>query len=138
MWRTDNNKRIKTMAQLRSYTTISQSKKLAEFLPNYSADMGWYYSQDPNAARDMMWCGTKAEGADIPSWTLSALLAILPVNIEYKGESHRLRLDLGEKDFNIWYDNTDIGGASDIDVLADNPIDACYEMIIKLKEQNLL
>lgn len=123
---------------MKSHTDLEQSKKLAEKLPKESADMGWFYSSNPNAARNQMWLGTKAENADIPCWSLAALIAILPVNIKYKGKSLRLRLDLGEKDFNIWYDITDNGVASDIDVLADNPIDACYEMIIKLHELNLL
>lgn len=128
------------MTTIKSHTDLEQSKKLAEFLPLESADFHFSANLSPKGYLEKpIWGNPEyANYNAFPCWSLSALLATLPVNIEYKGELLRLRLDLGEKDFNIWYDNTDTGNASDIDILADNPIDACYEMIIKLHEQKLL
>ena len=66
---------------MKSYTDLEQSKRLAEILPIESADMGWYYSRNPQAARNQMWVGTKAENADIPCWSLAALLSVIkPIN----------------------------------------------------------
>lgn len=66
---------------MKSYTDIEQSKKLAEILPLESADMGWYYSNNPLTARNQMWVGTKAKNADIPCWSLVALLSVIkPIN----------------------------------------------------------
>lgn len=105
---------------MKAYTDIEQSKKLAEILPIESADMGWYYSRDPQAARNQMWVGTKAENADIPCWSLAALLNVIPsgkVLIHDKG-NHGYKCICKNIDSNFY----------------DNPIDACYEMIIKLNE----
>lgn len=63
---------------MKAYTDLEQSKKLAEILPIETADMGWYYSCNPNSARNQMWAGTKAENADIPCWSLAALMNLLP------------------------------------------------------------
>ena len=110
---------------MKSYTDIEQSKKLAEILPIESADMGWYYSRNPEAARTQMWVGTKADNADIPCWSLSALLGVLPKSLIYTPNQ---ALD-GYCCKNIMHD---------LETYGDNPIDACYEMIIKLHEQKLL
>ena len=63
-------------------TSLEQSQKLIELgIDANTADMGWYYSRNPQAARNQMWLGTKAENADIPAWSLTALLSIIkPVN----------------------------------------------------------
>ena len=82
---------------MKSYTDIEQSKKLAKILPIESADMGWYYSRDPNAARNQMWVGTKAENADIPCWSLSALIQVLPITIVDSWTDYCLMLDIKAK-----------------------------------------
>jgi len=110
---------------MKSFTDVSQSKKLAEFLPIESADMGWYYSRSPQAARNQMWAGTKADNADIPCWSLAALLSVLPKSALFTPNP----FDDGYCCKNL---------ENDIEVHDSNPIDACYEMIIKLKENNLL
>jgi len=124
------------MAVIKAYTDIEQSKKLAKFLPLESADMGWYYSRNPQAARNQMWAGTKAENADIPCWSLVTLLNIIPKHIK---DYNVLRIDISENEFAIWYDEVGFGVNNDLpDITADNPIDACYEFILKLHELNLL
>ena len=124
------------MATIKSYTDISQSKKLAEILPLESADMGWYYSRNPQAARNQMWLGTKAENADIPCWSLAALLDVIPKQIK---DCNVLRIDISENEFAIWYDEIGYGVNNDLpNITTESAIDACYEMILKLHELNLL
>ena len=48
-------------------------------------------------------------------------------------------MDKGENDFSIWYENFDCGDVAEgLDVIGDNSIDACYEMILRLHEQKLI
>ena len=115
---------------MKAYTDIKQSRKLAEILPLESADMGWYYSRDPQAARNQMWVGTKADNADIPCWSLAALLDVLsyPQLSKDKIGSGKVGWMVSVYPNNCRYDSC----------WHDNQIDACYEMILKLHEQNLL
>lgn len=120
---------------MKAYTDINQSKELTEILPLKSADMGWYYSRNPLAANNQMWVGTKSENADIPCWSLAALLSIIKDKCSYfelvylkstiDGRANRLE--------NVHRLSTDI-----YDTYEKEAIDACYEMIIKLHELNLL
>jgi hypothetical protein len=110
---------------MKSYTDLEQSKRLAEILPKESADMGWYYSRNPQAARNQMWVGTKSENADIPCWSLTALLDVLiypHIEQNYMGQ-WVCRVEQQNTTY-LWEGS--------------NPVDACYEMIIKLHELNLL
>lgn len=106
---------------MKSYTDLQQSKKLAEILSLKSADM--YY-----------WCGEQIRigsykaidiDYDIPCWSLAALLSVLP-------KIHKLKPILDLEENSIQYSGIDVY------VIADNPVDACYEVIIKLYELNLL
>lgn len=120
---------------MKSFTDLKQSKKLAEILPFESADMGWYYSRDPNAARNQMWLGTKAENADIPCWSLAALLGVLPSVIKRNDKRMFLTLEKAGA-YNLYYKSNDR-----LDELLETdfePVDACYEMILKLNEQKLI
>jgi len=111
---------------MKSYTDIEQSKKLAEFLPIESADMGWYYSCNPQAARNQMWVGTKPENADIPCWSLAALLNIIGhYTLQTVSDSKRVIV--------VSENGNPISSFSN-----PQPVDACYEMILKLHELNLL
>lgn len=115
------------MVTIKSYTDIEQSNELVEILPIESADM-WFYPY-PN---DEYWYEVPNIGnADkkynqLPCWSLAALLNILPngtdvVKEEADTENERYMCTVGIND--------DI-----ISTFADNPVDACYEMIIKLHE----
>ena len=122
---------------MKSYTYLNQSKRLTEILPIESADM--YYHPYPN---DEDWYDIPNFGeADLkfnqlPCWSLAALLKVIPKHIK---ECNTLRIDIGEKDFSIWYDEIGFGVNSDLpDITMEEPIDACYEMILKLYELNLL
>lgn len=108
-------------------TDLNQSKKLAEILSSKSADM--YYMNGtkhvlviPNYETDFF----NLQENDIPCWSLAALLRVLP---EIQGGKPIIALD----DNYITYPHI-----SNLHTKADNLIDACYEMIIKLNELNLL
>lgn len=107
---------------MKSYTDIEQSKKLAEILPHESADMGFYYSKDPYAARNQMWVGTKVENADLPAWSLAALLNVMPNATLDSSDDHHFRMHCKGM-FSEWHDNS---------------IDACVAMIVRLHEEGLL
>ena len=115
-------------------TDISQSKKLAEILPLESADnvIVSFGSRDgvktvvmPKETFNVF----RTPFADIREtticWSLAALLGALPNCIVMNKDSQN-----GKYHFS----STHIGTY----VTTDNPIDACYEMILKLHELNLL
>lgn len=124
---------------MKSYTDIEQSKKLAEFLPNESADMSYRpyreeggmpdYQLDLCPYRFASWIG-------FPCWSLSVLFRVLPKYIR----GSRLRMDISESDFNLWFDFLSSGTADESlpDITKENPVDTCVEMILKLHEQELL
>ena len=117
---------------MKSYTDLEQSKKLAEILPLESADM-WYSIVDNEA---FICLEHHNEYEQIPCWSLAALLNILnSIDGWYPG------IDAQVDDENLWqicmfsYET-----GSDISTAAINKelVDTCYEVILKLKEKNLL
>ena len=102
------------MATIKSHTDIKQNRRLAEILPIESADM--YY-----------WCGEELRiggyramdiDYDIPCWSLAALLNVLPSATLDSSDDRYYRVHCMGR-YTEWYDN---------------PIDACYEIILKLHE----
>jgi len=125
------------MATIKSYTDLQQSKKLAEILPLESADMcyiqdllaGGKYGKYKPYIGDLI----PAYGQDkIKCWSLAALLDVLPKQFG------RYTKSLG------WFDDAwhcvymDEDSECKYCVSADNPIDACVAMIIKLSELKML
>lgn len=125
------------MATIKAYTDLEQSKKLVEFLPLESADGGWYGTNNPFAANDTFWLHTKySNKAAFPAWSLSALLGVIPKRIN---DYNVLRIDISENDTSIWYDEIGYGVNVELpDITMESAVDACYEMILKLNELNLL
>lgn len=111
---------------MKAHTDLEQSKKLAEFLPLESADM-WF-------ANGIYLMKTSEEPKDIkgvfPCWSLAALLEILPEEIIENYYVPNLQKENGK--YSIAYGNDELL------CMANNPIDACYEMIIKLNELKML
>jgi len=110
---------------MKSFTGIEQSKKLAEILPIESADMHWQYIEEDD--RQLQWfCFPKDFSINqhdtVSAWSLAALLNVLPSSTLDSSDDHHYRMHCMER-FTEWFDN---------------PIDACYEMILKLKEKGLL
>lgn len=145
---------------MKAYTDLSQSKKLAEFLPLESADM--FYRTDGSVK--LMWEHLKNIPVTTPCWSLTALLSILPYKIKlshdvidannnpaYKNECYKLSINrcglFGDK-WNVQYygkHQRQLGKRYKelyIDLFLtenyDNLVDACYEMIISLNELKML
>ena len=134
---------------MKSYTDLQQSKKLAEILQLESADM--FYNEEPDETYPKNIVDTEypmvlreghirfLEEYGIPCWSLAALLNVIPQEI-FDGE---YILNITEGCDNRWvltYDHFENRHHSyyGLSVGANNPIDACFEMIIKLHEQKLL
>ena len=111
------------MPTIKSYTDIEQSNELAEILPIESADM-WFYPY-PN---DEYWYEIPNMGNankkynQLPCWSLTALLNVLPSATLDSSNDHYYRIHCMER-YSEWFDS---------------PVDACFEMILKLKELKLL
>lgn len=121
-------------------TDIEQSKKLAKILSVESADMMW----DDWGLIDEGWVLSIGYYPEIekdygrkcyPAWSLAALLDIL-----------RNRAPSIDEDANVslfsyrtveWWDLTICNSVIE-PVTKSDPIDACVEMIVKLKEKDLL
>lgn len=128
---------------MKSYTDITQSKKLAEILPLDCADMGWNVFAD-NSVRCLPindWDLNKDGSYSvkfIPAYSLAALLNIFPcskespiVNLTRGGWNpsftRRWFATWEDEDKNILYS---CDGTS--------PIDAVVELIMKLHKQKLI
>lgn len=123
---------------MKSYTDLEQSKKLAEFLPLESADYHYIAQGEKSYHYSYSLSNDAIEQYNgdikyIPCWSLSALLDVLPDEV---GDNHYLTLDKEGKEYCCCYE--DCNGNSSLHVFASNPIDACVEMILKLKEKNLI
>lgn len=137
---------------MKSYTDIEQSKMLAEILPLESADMHYAtwtildgeFIVSPNQGSTIEDLQEEYGNQIIPCWSLAALLSILPIvyTNNKKEVCGPLHIDItdSETPFVLWYVNPLHKG--DIVELQtkeyDNLVDACVEMILKLKEKNLL
>lgn len=130
------------MATIKSYTELSQSTVLAEILPLESADMKWYFWKSEIDAPKLPTFGYGKDAAEtcksseavyLPCWSIAALLAVLP---KIGAEEPMIR--------KLYYANEPKEryiceyGLTNITSEYDNPIDACYEMIIKLHELKML
>jgi hypothetical protein len=130
---------------MKSYTDLEQSKKLAEILPLESADMKWHFWEEEIDAPKVPTFGysktaaedyKKTQAVYLPCWSLTALLLVIPKRI--KGYNV-LRIDMDEDDFEIWYDEIGFGVNTSLpDITNESAVGACYEMILKLNELNLL
>ena len=110
-------------------TTIEQSKKLIELgIDRKTSDMYYWCGEDLRIGGYKAQC----EESDIPCWSLAALLGVFCC------------AEL-EKDYGTWDDAPNLFYRVKVYKLDayvtnwhDNPIDACYEMILKLHERKLL
>ena len=104
---------------MKAYTDIEQSKVLAEILPLESADMYWYLATKGNPKAMFNEEYNEYGDFELPCWSLSALLDVLPNgNMLVKttdGEYYCLAKDVMTKHY-------------------DNPVDVCADMIIRLKK----
>lgn len=136
---------------MKSFTSLEQSKKLAEILPLKSADMRYGHIA-PYEFSDRMYdggydkvpypkdfiklcadfCEEDIYDGSLPCWSLASLLDILP---------HNLKLVLAINDYQGDRKEKYVIGSVEhdkYDCYADNPVDACVDMIELLHELNLL
>lgn len=107
---------------MKAFTDVEESKKLAEILPIESADMFWADGERPAVWNNK---DISLDDTDIPAWSLVSLLSVIP------------DVSLNAFEDRKWYAMI-IHNGKMIYGDKDNPIDACYEMIVKLKEKDLL
>lgn len=124
---------------MKSYTDLEQSKKLAEILPLESADMFLALNGHIPVMSKYIDDGlVTADNTAIPCWSLAALLSVLPKEIEIDGQHYAPCLFPVKNKWllKLWY-NSNYTITSPISIFADNPVDACVEMILKLHKINL-
>lgn len=127
---------------MKSYTDIEQSKKLAEILPIESADLKWFFWKEEIDAPKLPTFGYSKAAADsykdteavyLPCWSLTALLSVLPkIGSEEPMIQKLYYSNIPTERYICEYSFTNITDEYY------NPVDACYEMIIKLHEKDLL
>lgn len=126
---------------MKTYTDIKQSEELAKILPIESADMALCSKIQP-LMTDYISAKKKFSNAGEipidPCWSLAALLDVLPDEITDDGDVFRNMFFHLKGKYIIQYPRLTTLWPSLLSVEADNPIDACVEMIIKLNEQKLL
>lgn len=143
---------------IRGYTTIEQSRKLAEILPLESADMRYGYTA-PYDYSDRMYDGGYDEipypkdfliknpnysadeyDAELPCWSLAALLEQLPYEIcDDDGNSGYLSIYKENDMYQLVYNSGVCEDFDDIETdVHEDFVDACVAMIESLHELNLL
>ena len=138
------------MTQMKAYTGVEQSKKLAEILPLESADMWWAERYEGRVLENGQYVvndtpyyylsiiqpssnnNSQDTIKDIPCWSLAALLDLMP-RIEHVKPFVDLSPKLDSEKVAIYYHSGDSPY-----IVKDNLIDACYEMIIELNKRKLL
>ena len=133
----------------KAFTSLEQSRNLAEILPFESADMriGNYVGKYACIDGTNVHYYHKSESFEapeiVPCWSLAALLNVMP-----KDESIDCSISFGYyngkgKYIEKWLCAFEKEGETTDDFIietfdGDNPVDACYQMVIRLKEMNLL
>lgn len=128
---------------MKAYTDLEQSKKLAKILSIESADMYYHYNEYeekhyPKVFLDYQTAEIRQEMLELksndPCWSLAALYDILPKFIGDYGKC--LYYDVGG--YYCGYMDDGNFMLTIQETKADNPVDACYEMIIKLHKRKML
>lgn len=118
---------------IKSYTDIKQSQILAEILPIESADMThrWFGKALNVDCYEVSYGRDTINGKDIPCWSLAALINILGSKADH--------VNIGGTE-GYWWCRSLFSDISDIPKYtgSDNLVDVCVNMIIKLKEMNLI
>jgi len=136
------------MTTIKSFTSLEQSEKLAEFLSLESADMEYLCLKETNATigsvpfvKDDYEVENSAYDAiykRIPCWSLAALSEfILPSVVDDDGNNYKFYLSKDGLDRWIaYYKSCDV--SIHICEESDNMIDVIFEMICWLKEEKYI
>ena len=133
---------------MKSYTDIEQSKKLAEILPIESSDTFYKRSIGDSCNwerhfKNLFELKNHPTGVGfllkkkiiVPAWSLSALLGVLPSVIKRKGKRMFLTLEKAGA-YNLYYKSPD--RMDEFWETNEEPVDACYEMILLLNKEGEL
>jgi hypothetical protein len=128
------------MATVKSYTDLEQSRKLAEFLPLESADACWtnhlfdtllsswrIESTPPQEYKSLLDRFVVKGYLIEPAWSLAALLKTLNFPSLTQNKEDEWEVSVFDHNYDHYIEKT-----------ASNPVDTCYEMILYLKDKNLL
>lgn len=130
------------MATIKSYTDLEQSKKLTKILPLESADMriGNYVGKSGEVDGTNIHYYTKGESFGAPeiieAWSLASLLSVLPMITKGKDTANPFITKTPDNEYYVVY--ATLTKEVDSSAIYDNPLDACYEMILKLHELKML
>lgn len=126
------------MKMIKSCTDLSQSKTLSKILRHETADMFYVAGKGEPIfiGNKMVACGNDDYDAlgvpDVLCWSLAALLSVLPtIDDEFEPQLHR-SLDK----YRCTYEGEE--DSSGLWRVANNPVDACCELILKLHELKML
>lgn len=136
------------MATIKSYTDLEQSKKLAEILTLESADMKWFFWKEEIDAHKTPTFGYSKTAAEsykdseavyLPCWSLASLLEQLHYELfDDDGNSSYLQMNKEDDVYQLVYTDPHVDFESIETDRYEHFIDACYELILKLHELNLL
>ena len=129
------------MGVIKSYTDLEQSKKLSKILPLESADMWWSRCTITDFGDGILKVSYAVEPCnisqfkntreDVPCWSVAALLDIMPLEVSFAKQTD------GENIY--YYTASDDARYCDVHTQRHlNIVDACVEMILILKERNLI
>ena len=142
---------------VKSYTNVEQARYLARILSPETADM--HYNNlsvkgvnyvDPFHADLMSYKDAVKTLCDykkanplfevLPCWSTQALLDEIPYQVVNAVEEDlTLHIEKEELQYHLRYENDCTGDSYEIDTETyDDLIDACFEMIVKLKEKDLI
>ena len=118
---------------MKTYTDIEQSNMLAEILPLESADMSYRPYREIGGIPDYQATlrPYKSAGWAIPCWSLAALLDIIPMVCLDNFFDDTTK----SKKWNCLFTETHHPLEA---AYYDNPVDACVDMIVRLKKYNLI
>ena len=123
-------------------TDLEQSKKLAKILPLDSADMYYEPSVGFRTEPSELKVGNikYAHPRSIPAWSLSTLMDFLPIQFDWEFKTYKFKMcndvySIGEKYYDLGYQGS-CGWLLYVD--SKDLVDACVEMIVQLKEKELL
>lgn len=118
---------------MKSYTDLEQSKILAELLPLESADMHYVMVDTENKTYSAGLSNYIGILPSLPCWSLAALLKCIG---KIKPQVYTPILFLSEGKWILQF--VEYGHGNVCEVSCNNPVDACYEMILKLSELKML
>lgn len=130
------------MVEIKAYTDLEQSKKLAEILPIESADMHYHYDFDFDELESIPTITEEDDHfilfpKDVRCWSLTALLSVIPKD-EYKDVDLCFGGYQGDKYIDEWFCSYEQHNHPFLieTCHAPTPVDDCYELILKLHGLN--